>query len=204
MALAQKSPHARKPATEWTVEERLAVRFDRASIAERSKAWHASHSGAGDLTSQSSKPEVSDRMEYIVDGGRNPELFMPWELFDGLLSSADPRPGVRNGFRSEFSPKLRELGIDEASFWADVEAAGGSLARDRVARPGHGDHSPLTSDEICSRRFAAFHAAEARIGHDLLYRVLYEVLAPKSFNSTAGNELRPEQRIQREQEGCQR
>jgi hypothetical protein len=79
------APQAAKQPWQWTDEERLGARFSPAAIADRNAAYQKSRARA---TSTSAQPAPGQR--YVIDGRRNPELFLRHELLDHLLRGVGP------------------------------------------------------------------------------------------------------------------
>src|SRR5215212_9172353 len=74
-----------KPAWEWTLEERIAARTDGMLATKRIQAAFAEQVGDEGQTKVSAgkyRKEPSD----VIDGNRNPELFLPTELFESALT----------------------------------------------------------------------------------------------------------------------
>src|SRR5438105_2237227 len=73
-----------KPAWKWTVEERIKARTDRSSITERldKRLKKAARDGNKD------DEAIIAKLAYIVDGSDTPELILPIELWNFLMSSA--------------------------------------------------------------------------------------------------------------------
>jgi hypothetical protein len=128
---AQESQPAGKPAWQWTVEERLRVRLDPESMAERRRPEVLR---AHRWTMPRVPPGLSNKTELaeVIFGERNPELLLPWELFDVLLGTAHsvrdvpPRPdglpvgryGQRRGY--EITAEQRGLELPP-NLWRDLE-----------------------------------------------------------------------------------
>lgn len=96
---AQTSERRKQP-WDYTDEERLEKRFDPASIRERAEQEFAESR----LPRTESLPETRN----FIDGRKNPELFMPWELFQTMLMAAliDDRTGR---YREDVDVKLNEF-----------------------------------------------------------------------------------------------
>jgi hypothetical protein len=161
----------RKEPWNWTDEERVAVRFDRVSMAERMAAYEAANPRAAAANARD--PVYPGSWTYVIEGRRNPELLMPHELFDGLLDVFDPREDIRQKTRALFDPRIHALGLSELVFWDRIELA----AHDYM--PGHfaGKRGPNEAGSPCARR-KALEMAEQLVGRENLYRVLYTVVAP--------------------------
>src|SRR4051794_19356615 len=77
------------PPWEWSDEERLARRFDPLSIRERAAARPAGAATSASRvhSNQMGGVEISAAADLpnFISGARNPELFMPFELFSSLI-----------------------------------------------------------------------------------------------------------------------
>lgn len=97
-------PKAIKPAWAWSVDERLAVRFDRAEAKRRVEARRVID------------PAIGNRWVDVIDGSRNPELFLPAELFDSVI-----RHGyVGETWRDDHVDDLPAAGLP-SDFWERLE-----------------------------------------------------------------------------------
>lgn len=110
----------RKPAWEWTDQERLERRFDDQCMAAR--RLQAGHRSRPDGSCHSSGA-VSD----FVFGTDTPELFMPWQLFDTLLRNAivaESKFAAMQRRRFEDRANAQELPLP-GRFWERLEVATG-------------------------------------------------------------------------------
>jgi hypothetical protein len=169
---AQSAKPSSKPIWNWTIEERLAQRFDADSVKERALAYKP---GGGEVRSQSI-PGNSDggittpHVDYIVDGHRNPELFLPHELYDMLLTGLTPDESLRLKQRASYQASLKKLGYDDAAFWNALASVNGEYL---IIRFGNGPStfSSIASmqavvTERCRARFKALEAARRLFGRD--------------------------------------
>jgi hypothetical protein len=182
----------RKEPWDWTDEERVAARFDPASIAERNAAYEASDPRVGRVASD--KAGVTT---YVIEGKRNPELLFPHELFDMLLAGIDPRESNRLKARARFDPGIRALGVDEAVFWERIDDAAHDYFAAVIA--GHGGAHEAGSR--CELR-KALETSAMMIGRETLYRVLYTVVAPGMWSSGSTNSPHPAKDLLNEAKGC--
>jgi len=169
---------------EWTTEERLEARYDPQGINQRNlratEEWGA--------TPKTLQDEASRMIR--VDGEWNPELFLPWELFQHLVGSGYLGP-------QEFLEPWREVRMDRARhlplgerFWQRLETAiGPYLALARAERQGletprgladstDDADAEVASQLLCEARADALEAARQEFGAQTFDRFLYEAVAP--------------------------
>jgi hypothetical protein len=193
----------------WTVEERLAQRFDRARIQERSLAYKRT---GGEVRAQS-MPADSDgvasapQFEYVVDGQRNPELFLPHELYDLLLTGLTPDESLRAKQRGFYQPLLKQLGYDDAAFWNALASVNGEYLLVRFGnRPsGFANKAMMQAagNARCEARFKALEAARRLFGRAAFDRLLYTVIAPTAMVSkSATSDVHLEDDLRRAEKGC--
>jgi hypothetical protein len=203
-AFAQPAPSPPKPAWKWTLEERLAARFDAQKQAERN---------AADVAAGYTGPD--DERTTTIVGRTHPELLLPWELFNRLLSSGfSDDAELRDGYRAKVEERAAALGLG-AEMWHQLEtAAAGFLAnrareRDRVRRGLPDPELGLTIEEVmarlpdgeCGLRIKAFEKVQAAWGEETTLRLLYEIVAPDSFVTSSKLAVTPE-RLVFVQRGC--
>jgi hypothetical protein len=178
-----------KPPWRWTTEERLALRLDPQSIQARA---------AHDDRLNDSPRRNGDAPRFVIDGARDPQLFLPWELFENLTGSLR-EDSLRD--RQRLSTAITKFGWKDAEFWptlATLTAAyrtrhAGLLnlmqamqemppaeRRDAEAR--------LESENIalCGLRADALVQARAHFGEEAFQRFLYEAVAPQILISSGG------------------
>src|SRR4051794_36431467 len=78
-ALAASSPP--KPAWQWTVDERLAARFDEAARNQRVDEYVAQRTARQGRHAALSTPAAPSRPTDVIHGSAHPELLMPHEIF---------------------------------------------------------------------------------------------------------------------------
>lgn len=201
-----------KAAWQWTNDERLAARFDPASIIERSSPEATQPYGASASATPSGRMQSqgvgTPRTTNIIIGRRNPELFMPFELFDRLVrdgvSAADADAQAR--FRERLSRVIAPV-MNPQDFWLTIETASQPFANaDREVRHLSASLSDAASDRrpkilreindaqqpMCRARAEALLLAEKSIGREKLYRVLYDGVAPE-LSTFGGAEATAEQ-----------
>ncbi len=180
---------ARKPAWEWTFDERIAKRLDPSHIRERAVA------NEKDLVERGGfKPEEVIPVRFTIEGRRDPELFMPSELFHSILDGA--RIGSDTGdTRKTYKQKILDAGWDEDLFWQTVEEASAEYwktTNERLAL----EHAALTQPVAlaerraltikaeslgipgCRLRADALQTVRQKLGAEKFDRFLYETIAP--------------------------
>lgn len=151
-----------KPAWKWTVEERLAKRFDPADLKARS----------------------------TLDGADTPELFLPSELFLALLMKGYPPDGRHQAdARRSIDERAAALGFG-ADFWKRLGKVAApylelrrerdrlSLAPSRSAADEKRLAGSLAPEVLCRVRAEALAAAKAELGEEPFLRLLYSAVAP--------------------------
>jgi len=189
------SPERAKQPWDWTDEERLGVRFDPVSIRERSAARQATSATAVHSSAVGSiRTSAAADLPNFISGARNPELFMPFELFSTLIDhglSADPDD--QQMFRQAIGPVIAQTGLKAEAFWASLEVAArsyiSSVRQEHVLalklRQAADDERTMVRQQIsavqqpqCALRATALESATKSLGRTALYRVLYEGIAP--------------------------
>src|SRR5687767_2852133 len=93
-------PFQARNAWEWNDDERLARRFDPAAIRERAYSERRDSNTGRAIGAQTKDGELPN----VVNGQRNPELFLPHELFAQLVMTA-----LIDGNRAETRQRLTPL-----------------------------------------------------------------------------------------------
>jgi len=208
-ALALPPLSSTRAASDWTIDERLTQRFDRERIQERNLAYRP----AGAAVQSQSIAAVTDDgdgskplFRYVVDGQRNPELFLPHELFDLLLSGLTPDESLRVKQRAFYQASLRRLGYDDTAFWNALASVNGEyvLIKFSPSQSQFGSTASMqaVADSRCRARFTALEAARRLFGRAAFDRLLYTVVAPTARTSAAGFDPHPEVALRRAEEGC--
>lgn len=164
---------------ELTLEERLERRFDPKVNTQRVPGAV----GGVDL----------EKNVVSVDGARQPELLMPYELFQGLLRRVyGPQNEMNLMYRERYTPLLQGLEIDEKTFWVDLERISEDLLRvdkeKRALAVGLESMSEEKRHEVlqqidrvqesyCTDRVRVLSEAERFFGKEKFYRFLYEGVA---------------------------
>lgn len=172
---------------EWTTEDRLAARVDPVKIAERAQS-------TGRETTQ----------KYSIDGSRNPELLLPHELFQSLLTGFVPDDERRRRKRDSLRPGIVASGFNEELFWAQLRSAVGEYI-DNYAYPAQETVVSLTDRRgygLCRVAYTALNNARQVFGPDRFDRFLYEVVAPRVWVASATNAPDPAAELRYVERGC--
>jgi hypothetical protein len=157
-----------KRSWEWTLEERLTERHDPSRIRERLAAYERAHAEAL-RRSPDPDPPPAGHLTYVIDGRRNPELFLSHELFDALMSGLSADSTLRTKQRGYYGRAIRAFGFDDATLWTQLESVAGPYLVARTSRD---------SEAICPARYDALQAARALFGRERFDEFLYVVIAP--------------------------
>lgn len=197
-----------KPPWEWSDEERIRVRFDPASIRERAAAHEAAlppyaHTQMQSTQTQSSQhikaqsAEVPGSSQRIVDGSRDPGLFLPAELLDVLLEGLHPNASFRTHARVELANDIRGMGYTEDDFWDKLEQLStpyraltsrpSNLAVQHAKTPDGTMVSFLIDVDRCVARHNLLQSARTAFGAQAFQRFLYTAVAPEIWRSDATN-----------------
>ncbi len=189
-----------KPAWEWTLEERLAKRFDPEAIRARVAAKAAEETafrkrleaeGSSPLGDAKDSADWSRRSDLDVLTSRtNPELFLPGELFVHLLiigfppGEDDPSESRRTveeraaalGFGSDLWERLRKV----AAPVLEIERKREELAKTNPSAVVSKEGGEMDADDVtfCRLRAEALAKAEVEFGKEPFLRLLYEAAAP--------------------------
>ena len=179
-----------KPAWQWTDEERVAART----------VVSSHHPLSAESTSVS-----GDRNHFVIDGLKNPELFMPSELYNSLTCGLWEDQRVRAETRAKYKPAIQKLGWDEETFWNTLQALDRrhqELQRRLLSRDLTPDESFRLGTESCAARVAGFRAAQAAFGRDKFLELLYTAVAP-GISITAKVGTDEQHRLRWVEGGCQ-
>ncbi|MGH2628033.1 MAG: hypothetical protein ACRDHY_15445 [Anaerolineales bacterium] len=193
---------------EWTTEERLAARFDPEQIAARR---------AEALAKQDEPGPVPAPGFAVINGARNPELLLPWEIFQHLLAQGlNPLPPLQDEFRRR-AEALAPGGELPANFWNRLRLAGGDFlaaAGTRRALIAELNRAPETARAAisakiaaagtgyCEKRVRALERARKEFGRDWFDRFLYQAAAADMGLIWPEAESWPEQ-LRQAEVGCQ-
>ncbi len=178
-----------KPAWRWTLEERLAARFDPEAMTARETEHQAEQERIrerfGDpLEEELKKMKGPPATTEHLDGSTTPELFLPSELFAMLLSrgfSQGENWDIRKS-RGPIEERAAALGFGR-DLWVRLEkAAAPYLQLLRKTGPLKGDRVGYSKRDIrlCQLRARALEAAKAEFGGESFLRLLYEAVAPNA------------------------
>lgn len=181
---AGKRGDPRPPPHRWALEDRLNERRDVASIRTRIETAQAT----GRLAA--TPPPGA----FYLDGTANPELFLPWELFQRLILQSYLAPdGVKEEFRHHVAQSAGALHLQlPVRFWSDLAAAANpliaslQLQKDTVEKARTSgslvDSVALAAlqRQDCRLRAKSLAAAREVLGEEFFDRLLYEVIAPST------------------------
>lgn len=181
--------HLHKPAWQWTLDERLAARFDPAARAARQSAHRDALAGL-----QLGGPAD------MVDGKESPELYLPTELFNQLLNVAfldlellgpERRHAIEAravplGFKSDLWPRLEAA----VSPYLKLRRTPYTLFGGQAALGGKGLlGQPSRELSLCHIQAEALASAKAELGERAFLRLLYEAVAPTTRLSYTINSI---------------
>jgi len=208
-----------KPAWRWSVDERLAKRFDTESMKARAEERAArlkeleKHfpAPADDLFAGELKNQQN---VDTIRGETNPELFMTIELFDQLLEMGFPPKGMdKQESRRLIEERAVVLGFGQ-DLWDRLERAAAPFLKlqrreEQLARNGLLPARPADSTKMspealhwCRERARAIAAAEAEFGEEPFLRLLYAGVAP-GFSITYAVDPGKADRLRYVEGGCQ-
>ena len=185
IAAGQQSPSVAapsRPAWEWTDDERIAQRNDRADMHSRAVRYLA-HAATAASSEPGSEP-------FIIEGRSNPELFLPSELLNNLLNSYD-HDAVST--RERYKSAIAASGWGEAAFWHDIDVfaadyrakSAESVALQQRAIHVGGAEGRATAQQvealgpqICAARASVFRQVSKKYGATALRKFLYTAVAP--------------------------
>jgi hypothetical protein len=154
---------AARPPWLLTDGERIAARVDPRNVSERVRAHRDSAEGG-----------VS--APYVIDGQRNPELFLPTELVAFLATQYFVDERTRSAERAGYAPVLASLQTDATAFWSDFDAAIAEYVT-LVREPATGAHPGEKSRSACAARVAALNAMRTK--YPRFDEFLYTAVAPR-------------------------
>ncbi len=168
-------PAAKKPAWEWTDEERFAVRYDPRHISERRARSEQRKAQYGRASRQAREVQAAQRQTDFVDGSDTPELFFPDELFGWLVTMRlapiwqDPSGPIGRSIG-----RWREFGL-QTSPEPLLRRETKRMLELYTAELPENDHS------YCKETMAAFHRVREAMGareFQAFLRLLYEATTP--------------------------
>ena len=196
-----------KAAWQWTIDERLAARLLPENMLARSqKSLEPSGQGHGQA--------IVD----VVDGSRNPELLLPWEVFESLLSNAfSENAEYRESYRQSVAPADPEM---SKHLWAALEQAAGAFLQRRSTERELGSElgraAPQERDAIlrriekvqsnqCALRAEGLRRVRAHFAEGIFDRYLYEKVAHlvRQMGEVGDSLAEYEETLRRVEGGCQ-
>jgi hypothetical protein len=212
-AVSPNDPRQIKEPWQWSNEERIAARTDSNLASARVAAFRKNDSEPGRARAlSSSAAEPSPPTVDIIDGNRNPELFLSTELFEHLMTLAF---AVKDNWRGTWDEQARRRGLNR-DFWSRLVSIAEPyvselrwkyeiLEQGRIGTPAVREKSNRQivglEPAICRDRFAALGAARAEFG-PAFDQFLYEVVAAGLSKHVFG-ELPERSRLEKEARGCQ-
>lgn len=189
-AAASAQATGQKPAWQWTLEERLAKRFDPAQIQARAIAERARQQELQAMGMPGTRSGRVHKLQDSFNGQETPELFLPSELFENLLLRGFPPDGRhQQESRRSLEERAAALGFG-ADFWKRLGRAAAPYLelrreRDRLALADQRStteasrlNGALTPNALCQARHKALNDAKALFGEEVFLRLLYEAVAP--------------------------
>lgn len=193
-----------KPPWKWTLEERLAKRFDPDEIAARA--------ALGEKRMQEEPPfppglpewdeALMESAKTIINGRDTPELFTPMELFIHFVEGAYSFDGRDQRIRRQrVEEEAAALGFG-ADLWQRLRRVAAPYIKlfqedHRIAIAEKLETGPTPPEVLCGARRDALDAALDEFGEEAFLRLLYEVVAPPLSTSM----LMPEN-LRRWEGGC--
>lgn len=155
--------------------------------------------GRSDAGGRAKAQSVQDA-RYVddVNGRQHPELFLPFELFDYLLSGLDRRATRRDNAHRAFDPGIARAGYDVDAFWETLRDVSSTYlnGREQQREPRPETHFNMPDGSrfwlpvtraTCAARYEALQTARTRLGVEKFDRLLYTVVAPQVTLSSSGN-----------------
>lgn len=206
-----------KAPEDWTIEDRLAVRFDPGDMQRREAANLQEMETVFHQKPPALPPGVKREDQSIVIGHQHPELFLPTELFESLVDAAFfPDRQQSAAYRQSVERCLVSAGLDPRSFWPALETIAREPIRLRLefseialklnkASPEESRALNQRLQEVetalCGPQAAALAATKERFGRQRVDRFLYRAVAPqRDLGEPAKAEW--EKRLRAREEGC--
>ena len=174
--------------SEWNIDDRLTERFAPESIAERTspaalRDWGIEVDAPKAMRDEmTALANVGGRVNIIV-GARNPELFLPWELFNHLMNTVTlPEEDARDYCRRNYLERADSLDVPP-DFWSRLEKATVAFrtaidAKRKMEMAGFTREMETREMELCSARATALRNARAEFGGAWFDRFLYTAVTP--------------------------
>jgi hypothetical protein len=151
-----------------------------------------------DVPGRATNLSAADGYRDAIDGHSNPELFLPYEIFDVLLWGLSDQPKLQQTAHRLYDSQLPSFGYDADAFWNKLRSASKSYLDSRQYHLQHGPRTTtiLSSSgksimipvdrEVCAARIAALENARLLLGKEAFDRFLYSVVAPQIQISEGG------------------
>lgn len=199
---------------EWSVQERLAARFDAAAIQRRVDSMldrrHGQESGVA-----SNAVRDQQRPTDYIDGRAHPELFLPTEILTMFIRSAyaGGEDETGDGFRIAAATNASDLGLP-SDFLAVLEREAAAMIalqteesalRDQLS-DRKGDPQTIMRElnrlesELCPVRATVLQSMRQQYGTDV-DRFLYSALAPGMSRAMFG-QVPDAQALRLTEQGC--
>ncbi|HEX2833680.1 MAG TPA: hypothetical protein VHW00_11760 [Thermoanaerobaculia bacterium] len=94
-----------KHAWNWSDDDRIAMRLDSVSVRERLRLYREEESRRVSSTSR-----IIENATFVIDGQRNPELFLPWELMERFLNRVQPGREATAAIRARLEGRMQRAG----------------------------------------------------------------------------------------------
>lgn len=193
--LPSAGPATEKRSWEWTLQERLALRLDPAAIKARQLSREVNDPAS---KSQIKTDPPESPLSYSIDGRVHPELLLPHEIFESLMTAFTPDEDRRQRYREGVRAGILAAGFEYEQFWSLLSSVTGEYARYKYGAGG-GTHD---LEEQCRLSAAALTQARQVFGKERFDRFLYEVVAPGIQVASATNAQDPSAELRRMAEGC--
>ena len=161
------------PGSSRPLSERLRERFEPSGIAARVRRFRDDSAANG--------ASVDPATAFVIDGRRNPELFLPYELLNGLLRGVQAPSEVRAQVRDSYRDFIVSAQWDVDEFWRNLENAAAphmAAIRELHARRSSATASTDVERRVCSTRRGALERMRAIYGHPQFDDFLYRSVAP--------------------------
>jgi len=150
-----------------------------------------------------------------VDGRTNPELFMPYELYDHLLLALSSDKTLAARFHAKFDPRVKAFGYDENAFWNTLSSAALPYLRTREQHEkrrhrtttfqlADGRESMVTINrDDCAARLESLDHARRLLGGRKFDHFLYSKIATTFQHSEGGSAPDRAAQLRYMARGCQ-
>jgi hypothetical protein len=189
-----------KPAWKWTLQERLARRFNPEEMKTRADEQKAEQKALrkrmpGDESDPLWQIPGDSASTMLVEGRKTPELFLAWELFDALLDRGFSLEGEKYnlltrrpieeraaalGFGRDLWPRLEKVASPYLRLQAEEAARQLSGSKPHAGAEAKNQFKMSAGSlHLCRARAQALSDAKAEFGEEAFLRLLYEAVAPE-------------------------